>query len=210
LNELTVLESIDVRQATETGCPKLAVLYSLNTATLEVCMSPRKLKIDPIIIEMPSQKMAVVQGKGPPDKVFAKIFPALYGSVYTLKFDLKKRGLESFKVNCPRARYPNAHLSPKGEWLIVAGIPIPGNTASLPQKEPDTEVRLETWEYGTVAQILHLGPYDQETKTIERLQQFINDNGYEIAGPHEEEYQSRPDAKVIKTLIRYQVKKKRQ
>jgi hypothetical protein len=67
---------------------------------------------------------------------------------------------------------------------------------------------MATWEYGTVAQILHLGPYDQETKTIERLHQFIMANGYEIAGPHEEEYQSKPDAKVIKTLIRYQVKKK--
>ena len=175
---------------------------------MEVCMSPRKLKTDPIILEMPSQKMAVVQGKGSPDKVFSKIFPALYGSVYTLKFDLKKRGLESFKVSCSRARCPNAHLSPKGEWLIIAGIPVPENTSSLPQKEPDTEVKLETWEYGTVAQILHLGPYDQETKTIERLQQFITDNGYEMAGPHEEEYQSRPDAKVIKTLIRYQVKRK--
>jgi hypothetical protein len=172
-------------------------------------MSPRRLKTDPTILEMPSQKMAVVQGKGSPDKVFATIFPALYGSVYTLKFDLKKRGLESFKVSCPRARYPNAHLSPKREWLIIAGIPVPDNTVSLPQKQLDTKVRLETWEYGTVAQILHLGPYDQETKTIERLQQFITENGYEIAGPHEEEYQSRPDAKVVKTLIRYQVKRKR-
>jgi effector-binding domain-containing protein len=45
-------------------------------------------------------------------------------------------------------------------------------------------------------------------QTIERLQQFITANGYEIAGPHEEEYQSKPDAKIIKTLIRYQVKKK--
>jgi hypothetical protein len=171
-------------------------------------MSPRKLKTDPIILEMPSQKMAVIQGKGSPDKVFAKIFPALYGSVYTLKFDLKKRGLESFKVGCPRARYPNAHLRPKKEWLIIAGMPVPDNTTSLPQKEPDTEVKLETWEYGTVAQILHLGPYDQETESIERLHQFITDNGYEIAGLHEEEYHSRPDAKVIKTLIRYQVKKK--
>jgi len=171
-------------------------------------MSPRKLKTDPIILEMPSQKMAVVWGKGSPDKVFTKIFPALYGSVYTMKFDLKKRGLESFKVSCPRARYPNAHLSPKEEWLIIAGIPVPDNTISLPQKEPGIEVKLETWEYGTVAQILHLGPYDQETKTIERLHQFIAANGYEIAGPHEEEYQSKPDAKIIKTLIRYQVKKK--
>ena len=173
-------------------------------------MSPRRLKTDPIIFEMQPQKMAVVQAKGSPDKVFAKIFPALFGSVYTLKFDLKKRGLESFKVGCPRARYPDAHLYPKGEWVIMAGIPVPENTTSLPQKEPGTEVKLETWEYGAVAQILHLGPYDQETTTIERLQQFITENGYEIAGPHEEEYQSKPDAKVIKTLIRYRVKKKRQ
>jgi len=171
-------------------------------------MSPRKLKTDPIILEMPSQKMAVVQGKGSPDKVLAKIFPALFGSVYTLKFDLKKSGLESFKVSCPRARFPNAHLYPKGEWLIIAGIPVPDNTISLPQKEPGTEVKIETWEYGTVAQILHLGPYDQEKETIERLHQFITANRYEIVGPHEEEYQSKPDAKVIKTLIRYQVKKK--
>jgi hypothetical protein len=171
-------------------------------------MSPRKLKTDPIILEMPSQKMAVVHGKGPPDEVFAKVFPVLFGSVYTLKFDLKKRGLESFKVSCPRARFPNAQLYPKGEWLIIAGIPIPENTTSLPQKEPGTEVKIETWHYGTVAQILHLGPYDQETETIARLQQFIADSGYEIAGPHEEEYRSKPDAKTIKTLIRFQVKKK--
>ena len=171
-------------------------------------MSPRKLKTDPIILEMPSQKMAVVQGRGSPDKVFSKVFPALFGSVYTLKFDLKKRGLESFKVGCPRARYPDSHLYPKGKWLIVAGIPVPDSTTSLPQKEPDTEVKLETWEYGPVAQILHLGPYDQETEAIQRLQRFITASGYEIAGPHEEEYQSRPDAKVTKTLIRYQVRKK--
>ncbi len=171
-------------------------------------MAPRKLKTDPVILEMPSQKMAVVRGQGSPDKVFPEIFPALFGSVYTLKFDLKKRGLESFKVSAPRARYPDAHLHPKGEWLIMAGIPVPENTTSLPQKEPGTEVKLETWEYGTVAQILHLGTYDRETKTIERLQQFIIANGYEIAGPHEEEYLTRPDAGTLKTLIRYQVKKK--
>jgi effector-binding domain-containing protein len=78
----------------------------------------------------------------------------------------------------------------------------------LPQKEPATEVKIETWEYGTVAQILHIGAYDQVKEAIDRLHQFITANGYEIAGPHEEEYQSRPDAKVIKTLVRYQVKKK--
>ena len=84
---------------------------------------------------------------------------------------------------------------------------MPENTTSLPQKEPSIEVKLKTWEYGTVAQILHLGPYDQETETITRLHQFITANGYQIVGPHEEEYLSKPDAKVIKTLIRYQIRK---
>jgi len=171
-------------------------------------MSPRKLKTDPVITDMPAQKMAVVRGKGAPDKVFSQIFPALFGSVYTLKFDLVKKGLESFKVSCPRARYPDANLVPKGEWIIIAGIPVPENTTSLPQKEPGTEVKLETWKYGTVAQILHLGSYDREMETVERLHKFIAENGYEIAGPHEEEYQSKPDAKVLKTLIRYQIKKR--
>ncbi len=170
-------------------------------------MTPRKSKTEPQILEIPPQKMAVVYGKGAPDKVFPELMPALYGSVYTLKFDLKKKGLPTFKVSGLRARYPDAHLVPKDEWTHIIGLPIPEDTTSLPQKIAGTEVKIETWEYGTVAQILHLGPYDQEEPTIERLQKFIADNGYEIAGMHEEEYLTTPDAKVIKTIIRYVVKK---
>ena len=121
--------------------------------------------------------MAVVQGKGAPDKVFAELMPALFGSVYTLKFARKKQGLETFKVTAPRARYPDAHLTPKDDWTVVMGIPIPDDTDSLPQKVPDVEVMIGTWDYGTVAQILHIGPYDQETPTVERLQRFIKENG---------------------------------
>ncbi len=171
-------------------------------------MAPRKLKTDPQILEMPAQKMAVVYGKGAPDKVFSEVMPALYGSVYTLKFDLKKKGLPTFKVSGLRARYPDAHLVPKEEWTHIIGLPIPADTTSLPQKVAGTEVKIETWEYGTVAQILHLGAYEQEDAAVERLHQFIKDSGYEIAGLHEEEYLTRPDAKVPKTIIRYPVRKK--
>jgi hypothetical protein len=87
-------------------------------------------------------------------------------------------------------------------------LPIPEDIDSLPQKVPGTEVKIETWEYGTVVQILHLGPYDQEGPTVERPHKFIKENGYEIAGVHEEECLTRPDAKVIKTIIRYPVRKK--
>ena len=85
---------------------------------------------------------------------------------------------------------------------------MPEATASLPQKVPGVEVSLETWQYGTVAQILHIGPYDQEEPTIDRLNRFIQDGGYEVAGVHEEEYLTSPDAKVQKTIIRYPIKKK--
>jgi len=172
-------------------------------------MAPRKSsKKEPQILEMPSQKMAVVYGKGAPDKVFPELMPALYGSVYTLKFDLKKKGLPTFKVSGLRARYPDAYLVPKEDWTHIIGLPIPEDTTSLPQKVPEIEVKIETWEYGTVAQILHLGGYDQEEPTVERLHKFIEDSGYEIAGVHEEEYLTTPDAKVIKTIIRYVVRKK--
>ncbi len=172
-------------------------------------MTPGKsAKTEPQVLEMPSQKMAVVRGKGTPDKVFPELMPALYGSVYTLKFDLKKKGLPTFKVSGLCARYPDAHLVPMEEWTHLIGLPVPEDTGSLPQKVPGLEVKLEIWEYGTVAQILHLGAYDQEGPTVERLHKFIEENGYEIAGVHEEEYLTRPDAKVPKTNIRYPVRKK--
>jgi len=172
-------------------------------------MTPRKSPgKEPQILEMPPQKMAVVRAKGAPDKVFPEFMPALYGSVYTLKFDLKKKGLPTFKVSGLRARYPDAHLVPKDEWTHIIGLPIPEDTTSLPQKVAGIEVKIETWEYGMVAQILHLGAYNQEGPTVERLHKFIEENGYEIAGVHEEEYLTTPDAKVVKTIIRYAVKRK--
>ena len=172
-------------------------------------MAPQKSTSakEPQILAMPSQKMAVAYMKGDPNKVMPQFMPALYGSVYKLKFELKKRGIE-FKVDKLRARWPNAHLVPKNEWLGICGLPIPEDTTSLPQKAPDTEVKIEQWDYGTVAQILHIGPYSEEHATVERLHKFIAENGCKIAGVHEEEYLTKPDAKVQKAIIRYPIKKK--
>ncbi|MBI4187881.1 MAG: GyrI-like domain-containing protein [Chloroflexi bacterium] len=171
-------------------------------------MAPRKSKTDPQLLEIPPQKMAVVTGKGASDKVFPELMPALYGSVYTLRFDRKKKGLPVFKVTGMRARYPDAVTAPKDKWTIIVGLPVPEDTVALPQKVAGVKVKLETWDYGTVCQILHLGAYDQEEVSVARLHQFIKDSGYEIADSHEEEYLTRPDAKVTKTIVRYTVKKR--
>jgi hypothetical protein len=160
---------------------------------------------DPEIVEMPHQMMAVVKGKGAPDEVFPLIMPALYGSVYTLKFNLKKQGKETFKVRGLRGRYPDASNTNKNSWTIHVGLPVPEDTLKLPQKVPSVNVELEKWEYGLVGQILHIGTYDKETPTIEKLDKYIKDEGYKICGAHEEEYLTSPDAKVVKTIIRYRV-----
>lgn len=168
---------------------------------------PKPKPTDPQLIEMPAQKMAVVRTIGDPNAVGEQVFPALYGAAYTLKFDLKKRGIE-YKVQPPRARYPDAHLVPKDRWTILWGLPIPDGTTAVVQKVPGVEVKIETWEYGTVAQILHIGSYSEEGPTIARLHAFIEENDFEIAGVHEEEYLTKPTSKTVKALIRYPVRRR--
>lgn len=167
---------------------------------------PRVLKTDPVIIKLPARLMATVTTVGDPNVVGELAIPALYGAVYPLKFALKKLNIE-YKIEALRARWPDAHLVPKEQWTAIWAIPVPDDTTEVVQKVPNVTVELETWRYGTVAQILHLGPYTAEGPTVAFLHQFIIDSGYEIAGPHEEEYVTRPDAKAQKTIVRYQVRK---
>jgi len=155
---------------------------------------------------MKPRKMAVVVTKGDPNVVSAKVLPALYGSVYKLKFQRKRQGAD-FKVGALCARWPNAHLVPKNQWTGIWGLQVPDDVIELPQTTLEIQVKFETWTYGKVAQVLHLGSYSEEGPTIARLHQFIQEEGCQIAGSHEEEYLTRPTAKVPKTLIRYPIKK---
>ena len=165
--------------------------------------------LEPKLIQMEPQKMAVVTTKGDPNLVSGNAFKALYGAVYKLKFELKKVGVE-YKVLPVRARWPDAHLVDKTLWTGIWAIPVPENTNSLVQKVPEVEVRLEMWTYGLVAQILHIGPFSTEGPTVDRLYQFITDHGYMISGTHEEHYLTRMDAAEMRTLIRYPVELKDQ
>ena len=168
-----------------------------------------KLKVNqPVLGETPALTMAVVHSVGDPGEVGPRVFNALYGAVYALKFALKKEGIE-YKVAPSRARWFSGsgwQSVPRDQWVAAWAIPIPDGTIELRQKDPDTPVEIETWEYGRIAEVLHVGTYAEEEPTINLLHDFIAEQGLEIAGPHEEEYLTRPDAKTPKTVIRYQVK----
>jgi hypothetical protein len=159
----------------------------------------------PYIIELPAQKMAVVHTTGEPGRVMELVLPALYSSVYRLKSEHRKEGKADFKVGPLRARWPDAHLKPKEEWHGIWGLPIPADTMSLAQKVPEVAVEIETWSYGPIAEILHIGPYAEEGPTVQMLRDFIEQAGYDIAGTHEEEYLTGPTARVQRTIIRYPV-----
>src|SRR3970040_1887917 len=99
--------------------------------------------LEPQIVEMPPQRMAVVRVVGDPNVVSQQVFPALYGSVFTLKFARKKAGAADFKVGAPRARWPMPFDTPKEQWVGVWALPVPDDVTELPQKAPGIEVKLE-------------------------------------------------------------------
>ena len=159
-----------------------------------------KLK-DPQIRKMPDQqKMLVVEKIGDPNIAAGEAFSKLFSTFFKLP---------GVKMAPPRARWLNTLTDPRNEWVGLYALPLPESVDSLPAGVEG--VKIDHWEYGEVAEILHIGAYSEETPTIEKLIAFVADQGYEIVGPHEEEYirgpESGPDASKYMTIIRYQVKK---
>lgn len=99
-------------------------------------------------------------------------------------------------------------------WKGTAAIAVPETVKTLPDGSAAGQMtpRLAVWKYGEVAEILHKGPYEDETPTVRRLMEHIETQGYEIAGLHEEEYLRGPGIPFVQpkdyyTIIRYPVKK---
>jgi len=163
--------------------------------------------LTPQISAKPSQKMLVVEVKGDPNTVGKEAFGQLFKSYYALKKEYR-----TIKMAPPRARWPFSFSEPKEEWIGKYALPLPNEVEQLPQSEKiSPNVRLETWYVGEVAEILHLGPYGEETPTIEKLMAFIEAQGYQISGDHEEEYLKGPgmffkgNPRKYRTIIRYEV-----
>jgi hypothetical protein len=165
---------------------------------------------EPVIKEMPDQKVIVAEVKGDPNTIGKNGVTAIYKMYFTLYG--KNKGMDMLLA--PRARWPKGFDTPKEEYIGLWALPVPNSITGLPAQQPGLPtVKLDTWTYGTVAEIVHIGPYSGEKPTIEKLYKFITDNGYEIAGVHEEEYIKGPgmifkgNPEKYITIIRYVVKK---
>lgn len=178
---------------------------------------------------------AIEKGQAPgTSPIFAEATQALYSLSYTLKFMLKKR-----KTNA--IDYPVMAL--EGLWWVEDGffdITVKDNwfytlmimqpdvitnelleeaRENVRKKKGDSEslskLRLAHFEEGLCVQVMHIGPYAAEPATIERMKEYMKENGlHDNVGPngkHHEIYLSDPRKAApdkMKTILRHPVVKK--
>lgn len=163
----------------------------------------------PMISKLPDRKVLTVTSIGDPNKVTEPYMKALYGAAYYAKMKIYKPKGIKMELGKLSAFWPDAHLKPKDEWTGIWGVTVPDYVTKkdIIQKDPKIVVKVETWKGGECAEILHLGPYSEEGPTIQKLHDYVAEQGYVLASPHEEEYLTSPDAKKQKTIIRYLIEK---
>jgi hypothetical protein len=177
------------------------------------------------IVEVPELNFLMIDGAGNPNKEqsFRDAIEALFGVSYALKFMLKKSPeaidysvmpLEGLWWTEPMEIFS---LANKSNWLWTVMIMQPKwITASLvseaiakvvakKQNPALNLLRFETFSEGKAAQVLYVGPYQNEAPTIQELHKFIAEKGYKLRGKHHEIYLSdmrKTAPEKLKTILR--------
>ena len=183
---------------------------------------------EPTLLEIaPARYLAIDGVGGPGEQVFQDKVGGLYGMAYTLKFASKFAGrdytvcrLETLYGLDGQDAADLAQL-PREEWRWRMLIRVPdfltdddlvAAQTSLREKgkEGDSaDVRFESLDEGSCVQILHVGPYDQETATIARMDAFREANDLEKHLSHHEIYLNDPrriPPERLKTILRQPVR----
>lgn len=182
------------------------------------------------IVEVPPLNILCVEGAGDPNssQEYSDAVSALFTVSWTLKFMLKQRpGLPDYSVMPLESLWwseddQRFDARDKSAWQWRALIVQPDFVTSefvsdavdkARGKKPLAALeilRLERFDEGTAAQIMHIGAWADEQPTIERLHAFIADRGYARVGRHHEIYLSDPARTAVdklKTVIRQPVQK---
>jgi hypothetical protein len=192
------------------------------------------------IVQVPCLQFAMIDGAiekgyGPGNSPgFQEAVQALYSISYTLKFMLKKRKLDP--IDYPVMALEGLlwltegdvfDINIKDNWSYTLVIMQPEVITSeifeegrsqVRQKRGEShalsKLRLEFFEEGLCAQIMHIGPYATEPATMERMQAFLKENGYRdcvgLGGKHHEIYLGNPrraDPAKLKTVLRHPIEK---
>lgn len=181
-------------------------------------------------VNVPAFNYLMIDGKGYPgtSQEYQDAMMTLYPIAYTLKFNMKSKGkdyvvmpLEGLWWADDMSIFLSKDEEQKNNWLWTSMIMQPDfiiqkdvDLAIKMTKEKDKplpglpKLRFETLEEGLSAQIMHIGPYSDETPNIKKIHEFIKDQGGEFDGhtqKHHEVYLSDPrrtKPERLKTILR--------
>jgi len=194
-------------------------------------------KNKPEIVNVPRMNYIAVSGKGNPNEEggqYQQAMAVMYAVAYTLKmskltdhriegyFDYVVPPLEGFwwqdgvdgiDYSC-KETYCWISLIRLPDFITKADFDWAVESATIKKKLDCSKAEFLTIEEGLCVQIMHNGDFDDEPATVELMNQYINENGYENdfsdTRLHHEIYLS--DARKVsrdkmKTVIRHPIKK---
>ena len=192
----------------------------------------------PSIIEVPEMSFIAVEGRGNPNTsaAYKEAMEILYGLSFTIKMS-KMNGSQPegyFEYVVPPLEglwytdetcFDGVNVTDKEKFRWTSMIRQPefvteevfeSEQATLAKKKPELDLgkaRLMKMEEGLCVQIMHKGSYDDEPQSIEKMKQYIMENGYveDLSDSrfHHEIYLSDPrrcKVENLKTVIRHPVK----
>jgi hypothetical protein len=165
---------------------------------------------DPVILNIKPAQYLAIAGRGEPGgKTFQSTIGALYNVAFTVKMARKFAGrdytvskLEGLWWIDDSARSFLDSPPESWNWKLMIRVPafitekeVAASIEKLLGKNKPKEVasvKLEKLTEGKCVQVLHLGPYDKERPTIERMHAHAESNGLKFHGLHHEIYLSDP------------------
>ena len=180
-----------------------------------------------VIVDVPPMNYLMVDGTGDPNTAqeAKDAIEVLYPVAYALKFMVKKEQTIDYGVMPLEGLWwtdDMAQFTPENKdiWKFTYMIMQPEYVTSdlvdealeevKKKKNPSalSRVRFASLHEGLSAQIMHLGPFSAEGPTIDRLHDFIKENGYRFDGlvqKHHEIYLSdirKVAPEKMKTVLR--------
>ncbi len=190
-------------------------------------------KEKPALIRVPKQKFFAMDGKGNPnDDEFSEKVEVLYSLAYAVRmmpkkgftpdgyfeytvyplegiWDLTEEGKKSDTLNKDELLYTIMIRQPNFVTEEVAEKAF-GNVRKKKDHKFIDSVKFIEMEDGLSVQILHVGPYDNEPESFEKMKEFMEKNDLERTSMrHREIYLSdarKTEHSKLKTVLRYRVR----
>lgn len=180
----------------------------------------------PVLVNVKPAKYLTVTGQSAPaGKEFQAAIGALYGVAFTMKMTRKFAG-QDYKVCHLEGQWWGENETgdfstqppETWNWRLMIRVPefiresdVKSAVKKLKEKgkgDDADHVRLETIKEGKCVQMLHVGPYGEESATISRMIEYAQQSGLTCRGRHHEIYLSDPRRVApakLRTILRQPV-----